>query len=66
MDTIIDSIIEILKQISTNEQFLFNEIRFLKIQIIIIIFIILLLTLYSVYFIINNSKRINKIEKRLN
>ena len=65
METIIDSIIEILKQISINEQYLLNRVSFLEKGLFISLIIMLCLNMYSIYFIIYSIKRMNKFDKKL-
>ena len=65
MGIITDGIIKVLEQTLNIDKLLINEIRFLKIQFAIMAFIILLLTLYCVFFICYNSRRISKIEKKI-
>ena len=60
---ILDGIIRVLDQTLKIDKLLIDQIRFLKIQFLIMGFLLLLLTLYSVYYICYNSKRITKIEK---
>ena len=60
---ILDGIIRVLDQTLKIDKLLINQIKFLKIQFLIMGFLILLLTLYSVYSICYNSNRIRKIEK---
>ena len=62
---ILDGIIRVLDQTLNIDILLINEVRSLKILLCLTLFCLLLLTLYSIFSICYNSKRIRKIEKKL-
>jgi hypothetical protein len=62
---IINGIVGILKSLVSMDTYFIYQISFLQKYLIITIVLLFILTLYTVYFICQNSNRIKKLENKL-